>query len=174
MPFRIPFQLEPPAPLTATQWAIELSLGFVILAFIVGKYIAPMLVGIMAERRRAIAEAAQQVDETLRDVKTLRSDYQQRLENIEDETEQRMAQAVEEAQTLRAQILAEAEDQAREIVQRGEAGIERERAKVTVRLHREFVDDVVGAAAYAMERSIDEQLQQRLVADFVTRVRMEA
>lgn len=174
MPFRMPFQLEPPAPIQPIPWLIEMTIGFVLLAFIVGKFVVPMLAGILAERSRAIADAAGQVAETLNDARTLRDDYQQRLEHIEDETERRMDQAVAEAGELQQRILAEAREQATAIANRGAAEVERERAKVTVHLHREFVDDVVGAAAYAMSQAIDEDLQRRLVADFVARVRAGA
>jgi F-type H+-transporting ATPase subunit b len=174
MPSWIPFKLEPPSPLAPIPWASELTLGFLLLAFVVGKFIVPMLADMMQVRARSIAEASDQVEATLRDVETMRNDYRQRLENIEDETEQRMAQGVEEAQALRAQILAESEVLARDIVERGNSEIERERAKISIQLHREFVDDVIGAAAFAMRQSVDDRLQERLVADFVSRVRTES
>ena len=174
MPWWVPFRPEPPAPIGPGQWLTELSIGFLLLAFIVVRFIVPMLRGLLQERGRAIAETADQVQETLRETETLRNNYRERLEHIEDETERRMDAAVEEAQSLRERILAEAEEHARGIVERGAAEVERERAKVAVRLHREFVDDVVGAAEFAMERSVDERLQERLVADFVVRVRSGA
>lgn len=170
MSFQIPWTLHPPPGVGTFQWFVILLVGFVCVAYIVARFVLPMIGRMLAERQTAIAEAANQVETTLRETEQLRNDYRQRLERIEDETEQRMAAAVQEAEVLREQILEEARSQAQAIVRRGEEEVERERAKVMINLRTQFVEDIIRAADYAAERSLDAGHQRRLVDEFIRKV----
>jgi len=171
MHFTSPYTFHPPGDITVMQWAIALIAGFLLLAFVVGKLIVPMVLRLLDDRQGDIAGAAEQVERTLREAEQVRDDYRERLEHIEDETEARMAAAVEEASRLRESILEEAQHVAEEIVRRGHEEVAREYAKVMARLHGEFVDNVILAAEHAAERSLDDAAQRRLLADFVASVR---
>ncbi len=152
------------------QWLIVLTVGFLLLALIVYRFIVPFVGGLLRERQTAIANAAAQVEQTLTETRSMRSDYQQRLERIEDETAQRMEEAVREADRLREQILAEARVNAEAILRRGEEEVERERARTMIHLRGQFVEDIIHAAAYAASRSVDATTQSRLVAEFVEKM----
>lgn len=167
MPFTSPFLFEPPPSVTLTQWIIVLVVGFVALAALVRWFIVPPLRTMLHDRQDAIAQAAEQVQTTLADTEKMRNDYRERLEHIEDETAKRMALAVQEADELQKRILAEAQEEAGAIVARGKTEVARERAKVRLRLHREFVDDIVAAAEYSLERLPDPSLEKRLVHGFI-------
>ena len=51
--------------------------------------------------------------------------------------------------------------------------VSRERAKARLTLRREFVEDVIRAAEYAAQRSLDGRQQERLVGEFVRQVRVK-
>jgi F-type H+-transporting ATPase subunit b len=170
MPPWSPIVLEHPADITDVQWLIIRTVGFVIVAAIVVKVGIPVLRGLLTERQRAIQETEDQVAETMRQTSEMRSDYQLRLERIQDEAEQRMADAVREADSLRDHILAEAREVADAIVRRAGQDVDQERVKAMVDLRNEFVDKVVQAAAFAASRSLDEGQHSRLIDDFVRNV----
>jgi F-type H+-transporting ATPase subunit b len=166
-----PFVLEHPAEYTDVQWLIIRGIGFALVLFIILKYIWPSFFGTpLRERREAIIEASEQVEQTMRETEQMRNDYRARLERIEDETEARMQEAIREADALKDQILAEARAQAEAITRRGEEEISRERAKAMLRLRQQFVEDVINAAEFAAAGSLDGDRQRRLVDDFVTNV----
>src|SRR5512144_135308 len=134
-PFQNPFALEHPPEITDFQWLIVSAIGFLILAFIVGKWIVPsMITPHLRDRRKAIADADAQVRETRRQTEEMRNDYVARLEHIEDETERRMQEAVKEADELRERILAEAQASVEALRRRGEEEVARERAKALIHL----------------------------------------
>jgi F-type H+-transporting ATPase subunit b len=166
-----PFVLEHPDTATDIQWLIVRGLGFVLVLFIIIKFIIPMFfTQQLINRQKDIVTAAEQVEQTMRETEQMRNDYRQRLDRIEDETEARMAEAVREADNLRSQILAEAEANSESILRRGEAEVSRERAKAMVHLRSQFVEDIIGAAQYAASKSLDGPKQERLVSDFVKNV----
>jgi F-type H+-transporting ATPase subunit b len=152
------------------EWFVVLLIGFICVAYVIARFVLPMIGRMLAERQTAIIEAANQVETTLRETEQLRNEYRRRLERIEEETEQRMAEAVQEAEALREQILEEAREQARAIVRRGEEEVERERAKVLMNLRTQFVEDIIRAANYAAQRSLDAEHQRRLVDEFTQKV----
>jgi len=170
MPFEFPWTLHPPPGVSKGQWLVILVIGFALIALIVWRFIVPMIGGFLSERQKAIAEAANQVEETLRETEILRNDYWQRLEAIEEETERRMEEAVREAEALRERILAEARQNAEALVRRGEEEVARERAKALALLRTQFVEGVIRAAEHTAARSLDAAQQKRLVDEFVRNV----
>jgi len=162
-----PLILEHPAEYSDLQWLIVRGIGFVLVLWIIIKFIVPMFKGILDTRQTAIVEAATQVETTLRDTQEMRNDYRQRLAQIEDETRQRLADAEREAEDLKERILAEARQNAAALVRRGEDEVARERAKAMLHLRTQFVKGVIGAAKHAATSSLDTSHQRRLVDDFV-------
>jgi F0F1-type ATP synthase membrane subunit b/b' len=177
MPLKFPWVLHPPpsitnasAPITTFQWLVISLAGFAALAFIVVKFVVPVIRGMLNERREAIEAADAQVKATLADAERMRNDYRQRLENIEEETKTRLEAAVAEAGRLREQILEEARGLAADIVRRGEEEVAQERAKAQAHLRIQFVDSVIRAAGYAASRSLTDADQGRLLGEFVREV----
>jgi F0F1-type ATP synthase membrane subunit b/b' len=166
-----PFVLEHPGDVSDIQWLIVRGIGFLLVLWIILKFIIPMFFKQqLIDRQQNIVTAAEQVEQTMRETEQMRNDYRVRLERIEDEAEARMAEAIREAEDLRNQILAEEMINSENIVRRGEAEVSRERAKALVHLRSQFVEDIIGAAQYAASKSLDAPKQQRLVSDFVKNV----
>jgi F-type H+-transporting ATPase subunit b len=170
-----PFILEHPPDVSDVQWLIIRGIGFVLVAWLIVKLIWPSQVGVhLAERKVQIANAAEQVRETLTETEQMRNDYRIRLEGIEDETEARLTEAVREADDLRDQILTEAQHTAAGIVRRGEEEVSRERAKAVMQMRTKFIEDVILAAEAAATQSLDTPNQRRLVDEFTQNVRARA
>lgn len=173
--FHNPFILEHPGEISDVQWLIVRGIGFVLVAWLVVKWLWPsMIAPALTDRRTQIAQAAEQVQETMRETEQMRNDYRVRLEGIEDETEARMNEAVREAEDLQQHILNEARQTAATIVRRGEEEVSRERAKAVVQMRTKFIDDVIQAAQYAAQQSLDAPNQRRLVEEFTKNVRAKA
>ena len=170
-----PFILEHPEdaqnPITDIQWISVRGVGFLLVVWFFWKVVIPMFFAApLANRRKAIIDAKDQVDSTLQETEQMRNDYRQRLEKIEVEAQARMTEAVREAEDLSTHILADARVVAGGIVRRGEDEVERERGKAMVSLQKEFVEDVIGAARYAAGKSLSGAAHDSLVNDFVKRV----
>ncbi len=166
-----PFILEHPGDINDMQWLIVKGMGLIVVVFVILKFIWPsMIQPSLTQRQLDIAHQADQIAETLKETEQLRNDYRNRLAKIEDEAKARLEEAVKEADDLRNRILAEAKTTAESLENRGRMELERERAKAIVGLQRKFVEDVIGAAQYAAEGSLDSASHDRLVSDFVGKV----
>jgi len=169
-----PFILEHPDdaqnPITDIQWITVRGIGFLLVAWMFMKFVVPMFSGPMATRRKAIIDAQDQIDSTLKETESMRNDYRQRLDKLEDETQARMSEAVRESEQLSAHILSDAKSIASSIVRRGEDEVGRERDKAMVSLQKEFVEDVIGAARYAASKSLTGAAHHSLVEDFIQKV----
>lgn len=168
MHFEFPWVLEHTKDVTDAQWLMVTGMGFLLIVFLVVKFVWPSMIRPhLVQRQHAITQAAEQVESTLRETKALRDDYVQRLDRIEDETATRIAEAVREAEELHKRILAEARESAEALISRGHGEVERERAKAMARLRTEFVRGVIGAAEFAAAKSLNAAHQRRLVDEFV-------
>ncbi len=167
MPIKFPFVLEHPPEVTDVQFLIVRTLGFLLIAVLIVKWVWPTYVQPhLSARQTAIAETADQIERTNRETEEMQTDYRRRLEGIEQETQRRIADAIREAEALRESILAEAQSTASGIVRRSQEEVARERAKAMVQLRAEFIESVIGAARHAAVHSLDGQ-QRRLVDSFV-------
>jgi F-type H+-transporting ATPase subunit b len=165
-----PFILEHPGEISDLQWLIVRGIGFVLVIWVIVKFILPtQITPHLVSRREEIQIADDQVKSTLAETAQMRDDYRVRLEGIEDETEARMAEAVREAGDIRDHILTEAKVSAEAIVRRGEDEVSRERAKAMVGLRKQFVADVIGAAEHTAAQ-MDDKGHRRLVDLFISEV----
>jgi F-type H+-transporting ATPase subunit b len=162
--------LEHTADVTDLQWLIVRTVGFVVLAAIVLRFIVPVIRGMLGARRQAIVETDQQVGDTLVESERMRDEYRAKLERIAEETSRRLEEAVREAEELQASIRHEARDLADAIVERTTRELRREREKTMAHLRIEFTDDVIEAARYAAARTITRERQADLVRLFVREI----
>jgi len=166
-PFLPPWLLEHTSEVTDLQWLLVRTAGFAALAFIVVKFIVPVVRGMLNSRLRAIEETAEQVRSTLEETERMRDDYRERLDNIAEETARRLEAAVAEADQLRQHIEGEARQQSEAIVAQTRAELRREHEKAMARLRIEFAEDVVEAARFAASRTLTQDRQADLVGAFV-------
>ena len=169
--FHNPFIMEHTPDISEVQWIIVRTVGFVLVALVVVKWIWPtMIQPHLNQRKQDIIDTASQIETTLSETDAMRADYQSRLEKIEDEAKARLEDAVHEAETLRGQIIAEGETSAQAILRRSEEEVLRERAKSLLSMKRAFIEDVIGAAHHAAEVGLDGAAHSRLVDEFVGRL----
>jgi len=166
-PFLPPWLLEHTSEVTDLQWLLVRTAGFAALAFIVVKFIVPVVRGMLNSRLRTIEETAEQVRSTLEETERMRDDYRERLDNIAEETARRLEAAVAEADQLRQHIEGEARQQSEAIVAQTRAELRREHEKAMARLRIEFAEDVVEAARFAASRTLTQDRQADLVGAFV-------
>jgi len=166
-PFLPPWLLEHPAGIDNQQWLVTRFAGFIVLAYVVGKFLIPALRARLDQRREQIEQMRDEVQRTLRDLSETRDQYKQRLGQIAEETQRRLDAAVREASVLRQHIEEEAYHMAQAIIAHASREVERDREKAMAHLRMEFADDVVEAARHAASRTLTAERQSQLVAAFL-------
>src|SRR5687768_11167206 len=146
------------------------AFAFIILAVVLGKFVIGPLGATIETRQREIQGTLDQVAADRQAMLQTRSDYEQRLTNIEAEARDHISNAVKEAQAEAAGILAKARDEADAQRQRALADIDQERKKAIVQIRSEMADLAVVAAGKILEREINPATHRELIGDFINRV----
>jgi F-type H+-transporting ATPase subunit b len=156
----------------ALKWQVLLAqaISFVILAWVLGKFLFRPIQGILAQRQEEIRGTLDQVAADRRAMEQSRREYEQRLAAIETEARDKIQGALKEAQTLKDEVIASAHADAERIVRRGEEEIRREKQKALVELREEVANLAVEAAGKILHSEIDDRKHRALIEDFVGKV----
>lgn len=149
---------------------ISQAIAFILLAAFLGKFAFGPVGSILEERQKSIQDTLDQVAADRRAMEQSRSDYEQRLANIEAEAREHIAGAVRHAQEEAAAILAKSRDEAAAQRDRALAEIEQERKKAISQIRAEMADLAVVAAGKILEREINPAVHRELITSFIDKV----
>ncbi len=141
--------------------------GFLLLLFVLRRMVFAPIGKVLAERQQDVNSAYEQLESDRRRMEAMRTDYEQRLASIEAEAREKIQGAIKDAQAARDQIIGEAQERSREMIQRAEAEVVREREQAMITLRQQVVDLALGATTKVIGDSLDETRQRRLIDDFI-------
>ena len=149
------------------QAILTQAIAFIALIFLLKKFFFQRVLDYLDERRLAVQATIEQMAADRAAMERARTDYEQRLRNIEEEARGRIQAAIKEAQQLREQIVTDAHNQGEALLQRAREEIDRDKRKALVELRTEVANLAVGAATKILGRSIDPQAQRDLLQGFI-------
>lgn len=144
--------------------------GFILLLLLLKRFLWQPVTGYLQQRQADIAQTYDKVEQTRQEMERLRSEYEQRLANIEAEARAQIQQAVKEAQQVREQILAEARQQAEKMVRDAEETIRYEREKAMAEMRTQIVELTLLATSRILQESVDDARHRKMVQDFIDQV----
>lgn len=161
-------------PLIPNIGEIAITLvGFLILLFIVTKYVVPAFEKIYQDRKEAIEGGLAKAEKAQAEAAAAREEYNQQLESARLEAQQIREQARAEGEAIVAEARERATVEAQRITSNAQKTIEAERAAATVSLHHEvgtlataLAGKIVGEALTDDERSA--RVVDRFLADLET------
>jgi len=142
-------------------------IGFIILIFLLNKYLTKPVVGILDERQANIKATYDQLDADREAMHRTRAEYEKRLADIESQAREKIAAAVKEAQELRANIIADAQKQAEATLEKGRADAERERQRAFAEMRGQIIDLAILGAGKVINETLDASRHQKLVDDLI-------
>ncbi len=143
------------------------AIGFLLLLWVLNRYVFKPIFGILDERQRLITESYDQMDQDRARMEQTRRDYEQRLAGIETEAREKIQAAVKEAQSLRDSLVADAQSQAATIIEQGRNQSERDRQKAFLEMRTQIVTLAVSAAGKVIDENLNDARQTKLVDDFI-------
>jgi len=149
---------------------IPACIAFLVIWFVLAKFAWPMILGMMDEREKKIAddiEGAQKAREEAEEGARAVSD---KLDEARREADEIVAKARREAEKQRAQILATAQDEAADIVAKAHETVESERKKAMIELSESVVDLSVDIAGKIIGDGMDESAQRTLAQKYLAEV----
>ena len=145
-------------------------IGFLITVWLLKKFAWKPLLSMMDERRQKIKDEFQRIDDEKAKAAQLKSDYENKLKNIESERRQKISEAVNEANKIASEIKAGTQTEARGIVARTAEQLDRDIAKAKVLLKEDMVNITMSAAEKILHEKLDEKKERQLIDKFISSI----
>jgi F-type H+-transporting ATPase subunit b len=149
---------------------ITQSIAFILLVLFLARFVFRPVGAVLDQRQKEVTDTLDQIAADRRAMEQTRTDYEQRLANIEAEAREHITGAVKRAQEEAAGITAKAREEAAAHRDRVLADIDQERKKAIVQIRTEMADLAVLAASKVLEREISPQVHRELIVDFISEV----
>ncbi len=143
------------------------TLGFAILAILLGKFAIPILGKALRDRRDKIRDTLEGLERDEKSAVAAKSEAEARLKDVERGAADRIERALQEGHQLREQLTREGEEQAGKIAYKAKLEAEIERQKMLLELRNEVVDVAFSAARMVAAQAVDRQTQDALVDRYI-------
>lgn len=147
-----------------TMWqVIGHMLTVLLLFFILAKLLFKPVREILEKRRNEIASEYQRIEEDTEAVATLKTEYEDKLKNINKEADQILAHARKRAIEREDEIIKEAKEEADRLMKRAHLEIEREKEQMKDEMRREIIEVATVMASKFVAASISDEKKNALV-----------
>ena len=145
-------------------------IGFLITVWLLKKFAWKPLLSMMEERRQKIQDEFDNIETKKQDADKLRTEYENKLKNIEAERRVKITEAVNEANKLASDINMNAQEEARGIINRTNEQLDRDVAKAKVQLKEEMVTITLTAAEKILHEKLDDKKERELIGKFIDNI----
>lgn len=152
------------------QGLIAQLVNFLLLLFILSRFLYPRVIAMLDARAARIRESMERAEQIQRDAERMEQQFQERLTEARREGQQIVANANQIAQRIQTEAQEKAGREAEAFLVRAREQIQRETEAARQQLRREVVNLATLAASRVVERSLDE----RQHVDLIERVLSEA
>jgi F-type H+-transporting ATPase subunit b len=124
-------------------------INFLILVFLLTKFLFRPLMRLLAERSRSVTRALDEAERREREAEGMRDEYQGKVEEARQEAQAIREGAREEIETLRREVIEQARAEMQSMRARAEEEIEQERTEA-IKRHREDIGSIVTSLSARM------------------------
>jgi F-type H+-transporting ATPase subunit b len=143
------------------------TINFLILLFLLTKFLYRPIVSMLDERSRRIQESLEAAERAQADVARADREREELLATTRREIGEMMAQAQSAAERIHSEARSTAQQEAQRIVETARQEADAERAQAMAELRREVASLAVSAAERVISRSLDDQTHRQLVEEFL-------
>ena len=143
------------------------TLNFLVLIFLLSRFLYRPVVGMLDERTRRIQESLDAAERARAEVAQADRERDELLATARREIQEMMATAQQVAERVQSDVRTAAQQEAQRIVETARQEAEAERAQAMAELRREVATLAVMAAERVISRSLDDQAHRQLVEEFL-------
>lgn len=140
---------------------------FLFAILILWRFLWKPLAKFMDKRTRAIELDIANARKSREQAEELEAQYKGRIAQIDEETRAILRRAADDSKQLREKMLADAQEEARRLIQNAGRQIETDKRHAIRELRAETVRLAMLIAERALKQSVDQEVQERLVREFV-------
>jgi F-type H+-transporting ATPase subunit b len=142
--------------------------SFLIVLFILAKYVLPIVQRTLDKRQALIREGIENAEKAKHDLAEATSNAERIILDAKRQAQGVIERASQNAEQIAQQIQDEAREKAEKYSQQQVARIQQEASRARLELSREVVNLSIEAASKVINRSVDSKDNRRLVEEFVT------
>jgi F-type H+-transporting ATPase subunit b len=146
---------------------------FLFAILILWRFLWKPLARFMEKRTRGIEQDMANAKKTREEAEQLETQMKARLARIDEEARGIIRRSADEGKQLRDRMLAEAQEEARRLIQNASHQIETDKLHAIRELRAETVRLGVLIAEKAMKQSVNQEVQERLIREFVEGLKNE-
>ncbi len=145
-------------------------IGFLILFFVLKKYVFGMIGRAIEDRKRDIRDRMDGLEADRMELDRLQDEARRRLEEIEAEARERMQAAVDQANTERDRILDQSQKDADRELEKARNTIRREKERAVAELRAQVGDLAVEIAGRVLNSELDAAEHRKVVDEFIAQL----
>lgn len=150
---------------------ISQLVAFLVLFFVLQKFVWPVMVRTLDKRALTIQEGVENAERARRELAEAEKRISAMMDEARLEAQRTLEQARKAGERVRAEIETEARDRAQKTVEQAQARIQQEIAQARTELRQQVADLAILAAGHVIGSSLDSATNRRLVDEFVTQTR---
>jgi F-type H+-transporting ATPase subunit b len=142
-------------------------ISFLLLLFILRKFLWKKFLQVLDERQKKIASEFQAVGDSRALVASLEAEYRAKIAGIEKEAKAKTEEAIAEGRRIADELRAGAEENSKKLLENTRASIQDELVKAKEELKGDIVDIVIKVTEKVIEEKLTEKTDRRIVEEFV-------
>ncbi len=152
---------------------IAQGLGFIVVFWVLKKFLFGPLGKAMDERRAHIKNTLDKVAEDRTEMEKLKADYETRLQNVEAEARTKIQEAIKKADTIGEEIKSRKQAEADEFLSKAQDSLDREYDLTLVKLKSEITELTLKASSKLIQTELDTQKHRDLIGKFIDELELE-
>ncbi|MEG1500341.1 MAG: F0F1 ATP synthase subunit B [Clostridiales bacterium] len=152
------------------QLFIFALIDFLILLFVLYKFLYNPLLKMMDDRKKGIEDALNQADQARQEVASTQAVLQSEIDNAKNEARSLVNAAKQDAEKLKAEILQQAKEDAHIISEKAKEQIIREQKEAIADLKKEVATMAVTAAAHILQEEMTAEKQKNLTDKYIENI----
>jgi F-type H+-transporting ATPase subunit b len=158
--------------LNPTELAVQL-ISFLILFFLLKKYLWTNFMAFLDQRRDKIADDVKSIEDAKKDIAKIKTDYEAKISEIEKLSRERVQAGIEQGRKDAEQIKVKAQEEAQKIISKAQETISYEVAKAKEDLKNDIVGLAMSAAELVVKEKVNPEKDRKLIEDFIREVDKE-
>lgn len=149
---------------------IAQALNFIILLFILSKFLWKPLMNIIEERHKYIENSIAAAEDVKKEAQSMKTQYHLMLQNADKEAQKKILDATSYAEKVKGDIISEAKDEASKIAKMAEQDVVLEKQKAISEVRTHVASLAILTAGQVLKDSLDKSSHEKLMQDVVKRV----
>jgi F-type H+-transporting ATPase subunit b len=143
---------------------------FLLLLFILGKFVFPKITASVEAREKALEEAIEGAKRDREEAARALAEQQRQIEAARVEAQKIIVEGRQVGEKLRADMVEETHRQQQAMLERARREIDAEKENAIAALRREAIDIAIAGASKVIEKNLDDQSNRTIVENFLASI----